>query len=231
MGLALRRTLPGGAEIALWHITESEDELLDAVSARMDAEEENYVRSVRNRALRKERLSVIALIDALSPGECHLRHLGDGKPLLTGGAAHISITHTTDYAAVLLSPRHEAGVDIEAAGRDFRAVERKAMSEAEISWLPDPEDRLPESPADGGRDGGRGLRNLQCGIVWCAKEAVYKTVGRKVYDYASTIEIRPFSPAEAGSLTAGIRTADGERMEMGLRYSVVFGHILVWTLT
>lgn len=63
-------------------------------------------------ARQNERRTVrLLLAEMLGCDEVELQHLPNGKPVLEG--FHISISHTRGYAAVMLSPTHEVGIDIE----------------------------------------------------------------------------------------------------------------------
>ena len=61
MGLYLRKTLENKAEISVWKITETEDELLKLSSVPTDEMEE--ISLIRSENLRKQRLAVRALLN------------------------------------------------------------------------------------------------------------------------------------------------------------------------
>ncbi|MCD8313270.1 MAG: 4'-phosphopantetheinyl transferase superfamily protein [Bacteroidales bacterium] len=220
MGLSLRKLLPGGAEIALWRIAESEEKLRRLLSGHNHA-----IPDTRSEALRRERLAVLALVDCLFDGLYSLGHLDSGRPYLYiygGGASkdadaspvcteipRISVSHTDGWAAVAVSPQSEVGIDIESEDRSFAAVERKALSDNEIGWL-----------CDDCR------RNLQLGVVWCAKEAVYKRMGIEVVDFSADMEIERFDLREEGELSA----IYGNERRIRLEYMMYSGHIVVWTV-
>ena len=89
------------------------------------------------------------------------RELGDdvgiaydalGAPVLTNRAVHISVAHCAGRIAVCASPERCA-VDIEPATRDFRRAASRYLTPEEEALSDDP---------------------LLPGIVWCAKETLYK---------------------------------------------------------
>ena len=82
---------------------------------------------------------------------------------------HISITHTNNFVAIITNPTEDVGIDIECLDRDFSAVEKKALSEDELDDLLDEKENDDERKKE---------RTLQLAIYWCAKEALYKRMGR-----------------------------------------------------
>ena len=98
------------------------------------------------------------------------RELGDdvgiaydalGAPVLTNRAVHISVAHCAGRIAVCASPERCA-VDIEPATRDFRRAASRYLTPEEEALSDDP---------------------LLPGIVWCAKETLYKYAGRRELDF------------------------------------------------
>ena len=212
MALFLTKDLddPARSRLGVWHITESEDELRKMTSVPTDELEE--ISYIRNESLRKQKLAVRALIDVMFEDKVYLSHHDNGKPYIENCATNISITHTENYVAVILSETEDVGIDIESLGRDFSAVEKKALSEDEIDDLDD--DR----------------RNEQLAIYWCAKEAIYKMQSQPDVDFAEQIEISRFRPKEDGELEATFIDKDGYEEDMDLEYMTFDGHVLVWVV-
>ena len=61
MGLYLRKTLDNKAEVSVWKITETEEELMRLSSVPTDEMEE--ISLIRNENMRKQRLAVRALLN------------------------------------------------------------------------------------------------------------------------------------------------------------------------
>ena len=120
MALYLRKKLDNKAEIAVWHVTETEEELLNITSVPTDELEE--ISLFRNESHRKQKLAVRALINEMFEEKMYLNHHDNGKPYLENCATNISITHTDSYVAVITHEEEEVGIDIESLERDFSAV-------------------------------------------------------------------------------------------------------------
>ena len=209
MGLYLKKTLDNEAEIGVWQITETEEELTALSATPSDEMEE--ISFIRSESLRKQRLAVRALLNTMFDEKVYLSHHDNGKPYLENNPVNISITHTAKYVAVILHEDENVGIDLESLDRDFSAVEKKALSEDEIDDLEDDK------------------RNEQLAIYWCAKEAVYKLLSRYNVDFAEQIEIERFRPRGEGELEATF-TAKDEEEEFDLEYITFDRHVLVWVV-
>ena len=210
MALFLTKDLDDDAHsrLGVWHITESEAELKALSSIPSDELEE--ISFIKSESLRKQKLAVRALLDAMFEEKVYLSHHDNGKPYIENNATNISITHTEKYVAVILNDLDDVGIDCESLDRDFSAVEKKALSEEEIEDLDDDH------------------RNEQLAIYWCAKEAVYKKMSQYKVDFAEQIEIDAFRLKGEGELEATFINKDGFEEELDLEYMTFDRHVLVW---
>ncbi|MBR2227704.1 MAG: 4'-phosphopantetheinyl transferase superfamily protein [Bacteroidales bacterium] len=209
MGLYLKKKLDNEAEIGVWQITETEEELKELSSTPTDEMEE--ISFIRSESLRKQRLAVRALLNTMFDDKVYLSHHDNGKPYIENNPINISITHTAKYVAVILHEEENVGIDIESLDRDFSVVEKKALSEDEIEDLEDEK------------------RNEQLAIYWCAKEAIFKLLSRYNVDFAEQIEVERFRPRGEGELEATFTYKDEEE-EFDLEYITFDRHVLVWVV-
>ena len=210
MGLYLKKKLENEATIAVWQITETEQELIELSSTPSDEMEE--ISYIRSESQRKQRLAVRALLNEVFEEKVSLSHHDNGKPYLENMVTNISITHTEKYVAIILHDEEDLGIDLESLDRDFSAVEKRALSEDEIEDLDD--DR----------------RNEQLAIYWCAKEAIFKRVSAYKVDFAEQIEVERFRPRGEGELEATFIHKDGYEEEFELEYMTFDRHVLVWVV-
>ncbi len=210
MALYLKKELENEAEIGIWHITETEEELKELSATPSDEMEE--ISFIRSESLRKQRLAVRALLNTMFDEKVYLSHHDNGKPYIENNPINISITHTANYVAVILHDEEDVGIDIESLDRDFSAVEKKALSEDEIEDLEDDK------------------RNEQLAIYWCAKEAIFKRLSVYNLDFAEQIEIERFRPRGEGELEATFINKDGDEEEFDLEYMTFDRHVLVWVV-
>lgn len=209
MGLYCTKHLPGGADIYLWEITETEDQLRELCLPIPNDEQEELL-LISSPARRKEKLAVRALLNVIFPEKVYLGHHDNGQPFIPNRLIQISISHTRRFAAIITHPEEDLGIDIECIDRDFSAVEKKALSEDEIEDLSDKN------------------HNLQLAIYWCAKEAIFKRMALSGVDFAEQIELDRFTPRDEGELHAVFTYRDGEEQEFDLEYEVIEDHVMVW---
>ena len=210
MGLYLRKKLENKAEISVWQITETEQELIEMCSVPTDEMEE--ISLIRSESLRKQKLAVRALLNEVFEEKVYLSHHDNGKPYLENCVTNISITHTEKYVAIITHDEDDLGIDIESLDRDFSAVEKKALSEDEIDDLDDDKEET----------------NEQLAIYWCAKEAIYKRMSINRVDFAEQIEVEKFNLRDEGELEATFIHKDEHEEEFELGYMTFDRHVLVW---
>ena len=208
MALYLRKKLDNKAEIAVWHVTESEEELLGLTSVPNDELEE--ISLFRSESQRRQKLAVRALINEVFEDKMYLNHHDNGQPYLENCATNISITHTEKYVAIIIHDEEEVGIDVESLDRDFSVVEQKALSEDEIDDLE------------------KDKRNEQLAIYWCAKEALFKRMALNRVVYSEQIEVEKFNVRKEGELEATFSHKDGHEEDFELEYMIFDRHVLVW---
>ena len=208
MALYLRKKLDNKAEIAVWQITETEQELMAITSVPTDELEE--IQLFRNESHRRQKLAVRALLNEVFEEKMYLNHHDNGKPYLENCATTISITHTDKYVAIIIHDEEEVGIDIESLDRDFTVVEKKALSEDEIDDLND------------------NKKNEQLAIYWCAKEAIFKRMSQNRVDFAEQIEVEKFNVRKEGELEATFIHKDEHEEDFELEYMMFDRHVLVW---
>ena len=208
MALYLRKKLDNKAEIAVWQVTETEEELVKLSSVPTDEMED--ISLIRNEDQRRQKLAVRALLNEVFEEKMYLNHHDNGKPYLENCVTNISITHTDKYVAIIISDDDELGIDIESLDRNFAPVEQKALSEDEIDDLDDDK------------------KNEQLAIYWCAKEAIYKRMSQNRVDFAEQIEVEKFNLRKEGELEATFIHKDEFEEDFELEYMIFDRHLLVW---
>ena len=233
MGLYLRKDLKGGGTIAVWEITETEKELLDIIAKDEEDRDEELeeISLYKSEQARRERLSVLALVQTLFKEPVHIGHHENGAPYLENDSTRISITHTNRFSAVIIHPSEEVGIDIESIKRDFTAVEKRALSDDEREDLVDKNENDPEQMEE---------RNTQLAIYWCAKEALYKRMGRNNVDFSEDMEVDRFSVRDEGEIDVTFKYPQSEHIldedgdekneeeEFEMQYEVFEDHVMVW---
>lgn len=154
----------GNGWFALWRITESEQELLQLVTATDRESVATFISPSR----RRERLAWRAMLQELLPGS-EVAYDESGAPGLVGREGFISVSHSTSMVALAFS-FDPCAIDTDALSRDYLRVYER--------YIDDCERQLVDC-----------VSNKFCAIIWCAKEALYKYSGRKELDLKRDIRI------------------------------------------
>ena len=105
-------------------------------------------------------------------------------PYLADHSQQISITHTGEYAAVILHPCHPVGIDIERVSDKVARVKHKFLNKSELAFVDSRSEKT------------------HLALMWSAKEALYKVMGQESVDFINDIIINPFQPYLEGTMTA-----------------------------
>lgn len=188
MALLLQEKLNEKASWALWHILESEEELLDRLQA--GARELEELSIIRNETRRLEWLACRILLKQLAYSQqvnyTELKKDSFGKPYLAGSPAFISLSHSFPFAAAILNTEKEVGIDIEKSRSQLLRIRHKFLNQKELSCAGDNLEKL-------------------C-VFWTAKEALYKLYGKRGLHLQEDIQIDPFELEEEGEIIGRLVT-------------------------
>lgn len=199
MGIAYRKKVDNNTEIALWKIEENAEELYRQLQLHDDekafiqklSNSKRYLHWLGTRVLLRKMLNTEEYID------CKVDEYG--KPYLTSLPYHISLSHSFDYAAVMISKSKPVGIDIEKIEQKVERIARKFLRPEELDFI-SPEHKIQQLYA-----------------CWCAKEAVYKCYGKKEVSFINHIFLRDFVCCDAGSLHAEIKN-DAVSLDFEVEY-------------
>ncbi len=209
MALYLQKNTVDGARIAVWQLSETEEELIGVSDLNESALGD--IMAFKSESLRRQKLAVRALLNYMFGTDVRLGHGGDDKPYLKKLDTKISVTHTPKYVAVIAHETMPVGIDMESLDRDFSAVQKKALTENEL------------------RDLREENRSAQLALYWCVKEAVFKKMGELAVEFSEKIEVEKFEVLDSGKIRANFLREGGKSVEIPLEYMTFDRHILVWT--
>ena len=225
-----------GACLGVWHIAETEDLLCKV--CRAVPEDIIIADSYKNESRRKQWFACRALLGHLlhldSVKVCYDEH---GKPSLEGFGGEISISHTREYAAVLINENGPAGIDIEKISPRIERIAARFLQEGELEHIGSWPGKRNEKPDDSIYPEETGLRvqgNPHTELLyihWCSKEALYKFYGKPSVDLKNDIYIIPFDYFCNSQATFHARVVIGESVEIhDLEFERIEDHVLVYTL-
>lgn len=190
MAIAYRKQVDVDTEFALWRIEEEADTLYKQLQ--LNEQEKAYVEQLANgkRHLHwlATRVLLRTMLDTSEYIDCKID--SHGKPYLVNLPYHISLSHSFDYAAVMISKSRPVGIDIEQIKQKVERIAPKFLTPAERATI----------SID------NKIEHLY--VCWCAKEAVYKCYGQKEVSFLDNIALLPFNFATEGSLDVNLHKGD-----------------------
>ncbi len=199
MPIVFNKKIDEGTILAVWKIEETEEQLLS--SLQLKQHELDVIASLSNgkRALHwlSTRVLLRTMLNTADYIDCRMDE--HGKPYLVNSDTHISLSHSYDYAAVIIGKDKKVGVDIELIKHKIKSIKHKFLSDVELAQ----------------KQIGDNTNGLY--VSWCAKEAIYKWHGKKGLEFKQHIHIKPFKLKEAGSLQVLVELPEGLR-ELEVHY-------------
>lgn len=186
MPLTFLENINTDTAIGLWKITESPEDLMARLQLKEHelkllsslSKEKRNLHWLATRVLLRKMLNTNQYIDCQADE--------NGKPILINHPHHISLSHSYEYAAVMVSKTKKVGIDIEIIKEKIERVKNKFLNNQELSFI----------------NSDHQIEQLY--VCWCAKEALYKLNGKKETSFKNHIHLEDFVYREKGSLSAKI---------------------------
>lgn len=166
---------------AVWRMDESLEELEQALKDTPYVAE--AVQRFQSLQRRREWLTARLLLHTLTGRFPVVSYHPSGRPYLSDDSLQLSISHTKDYVAVILSP-HTVGIDIERVSRRVERVASRFVRDDEC---------LSSYQGDH-------LYSLL--LHWSAKETLFKCLDAAEVDFRHHLRIHPFQLQEQGTFDA-----------------------------
>jgi 4'-phosphopantetheinyl transferase len=187
MAIAYRKQVDEDTEFALWRIEEEADTLYSQLQ--LNEQEKLFVdqlaHSKRNLHWLSTRVLLRTMLHTDEYIDCRIDN--HGKPYLVNLPYHISLSHSFDYAAVMISKTNPVGIDIEQIKKKVERIAPKFLRPDELAFI----------------DNEHSIDHLY--VCWCAKEAIYKCYGQKEISFADNIILQPFGFLPEGTLNARLQ--------------------------
>jgi len=192
--------------LAVWKIEEREEDLISGLQLKQH--ELDFLATLNNgkRLLHwlSTRLLLRTMLNTADYIDCRIDV--HGKPYLVNSSSAISLSHSFDYAAVMIGKKNGVGVDIERIEPKIRRIQHKFLSPPELLHAENNIDALY--------------------VCWCVKEAIYKWYGKKGLEFRRHIHIQPFDLYEEGTLTAFVDLPEGRKTLTANYFKTKDGYML-----
>jgi len=212
MPLTIHKKITDNILLGVWKIEESSGSLLAGIA--LTGDEEAYYASLKSEIRRAQWLSYRVTVRLLIlPDIAEVIYDDFGKPQFKNSAWQLSVSHSGDYAAVIIGKDSRVGIDIEKLKPRIERVVDKFLSDHEISEL--------------------GIENRleKLYVHWGAKESLYKLHGKPEIDFRKNIIIKPFSYLCRGiGKCMAILNMDGKSKEYCISYQTIDDYMLVYTI-
>ena len=210
--MLLQRDITDKTKLGIWKIDESADWFRSQL--KLDDRENHLIDSFKNHQRKLHWLSSRVLLRILLDNPSVFIHLESderGRPVIHNFPVKISISHSAELSALLVSSEFEAGIDIEKIDPKIERIRHKFLRGEELESI------------------SNSNRLAQLYIYWCAKETMYKLHGRKQLDFREHLFIEPFSIADSGILKGSIRK-NQLRQTLQIFYERINGYMMAYAL-
>ena len=206
----VHHTYEGGG-IAIWHITETADELYALLGThRYDTQ----LAEKKNESRRAEWLAVRLLVKELFGSEAEVAYHPTGRPYLKNSTTHISISHTKGFAAVAYHHGAPLGMDIEYLSSRVERIASRFTTRAEASYI-DVHDE--------------DVRQMYHLVNWSAKETLYKLFDSPLMaEFKEAFHIAPYTLSESGAMDATV--CDAEKSVLAVSYRTFPEFVCTWAV-
>ena len=190
-------------KVAVWRITETEDELLNKLMNLGFEPASIYQTKNKNRL--KQWIATRLLLNEFFK---NVKIIYDdlGKPSLENGWK-ISISHSNDFVAIIMNEHENCGIDIEKVTPKIERIKHKFLNPTDLKDI-------------------ISLDHLI--LYWGAKESLYKYYGKKEVLFIENLFINNFNKNE-NSFNGEIKMPDFQK-EIPMTWEKIEDFILVYTL-
>ncbi|MES2780100.1 MAG: 4'-phosphopantetheinyl transferase superfamily protein [Bacteroidota bacterium] len=205
MPINQRTNLNENTVLALWKISESKEELLAMLNGNLVDNGTNLHSSIHWLASR-------VLLQELYPGKSIELHKDEfNKPSLSidHKPYAISITHSYEYAAVMISRTHAVALDLERIDERVMRVAHKFIRDDEQYGEANP--------------------TVYNTIIWSAKETLYKYYGKKELDFKLHLHVHPFEYNSQLFVASGTIHKDNYILNLPVHIETIDGYVLTYS--
>ena len=135
-----------------------------------------------------------------------------GKPHILNNDTHLSISHTPEFAAAIISKNKYIGIDLELVNPKVEKIKHKFLTTQEITAINEDEK----------------IEKLI--LYWSAKEALYKLHAQGGIDFKTQLVIQPFELQLSGELNADILATDLHLKNLKIQYQFFKDHVLTYVI-
>jgi 4'-phosphopantetheinyl transferase len=191
-------------QILVWKITEPLSQLQNEV--KLNQKNQIRLQNMKSELHQRGFLSVRKLLHATGYSDFDLHYDDSGKPSLEDGK-HISISHSHEFAAIIISDQ-EVGIDLEIQKEKILRIAPKFMDISHFENLSH-EDQIKKAT-----------------VIWGIKESVFKIKNQKGISFSDHIFESEFNLSDKKTI-AQLRF-DNQIEKFDIHFQEIEDYILVW---
>lgn len=176
----------------------------------LSEKENSDFQNIKYENRKREFLSVRLLLKQMLGEKNEIYYTANRKPRLTNSTFFISISHSSDLAAIIISEKN-SGIDVENIHRNTEKVATRFLSEKEITDI-----QNSANPA------------LQRIVYWSAKEAAFKFCDLPEVEFKSQIAIDSFALNSEGGIFTGYLTKKLPATKLAFHYFFHENNVIVY---
>lgn len=158
MPLLNQQDINSDLSIAIWHIDESLEDLLNQVI--LNEKEKERLHHFPSIKRKKEWLATRLMLQTIQPSNCKIAYHSNGKPYLIDSDIQLSISHSNPFVGIALNKSQPTGIDIQVVKPNILKGKSLFLQLQDLQNL-----------------GTKSSNPHHLHLAWCAKEAMYKFIG------------------------------------------------------
>jgi len=196
-----------GVRIALWQLNDSLEELKN--SCLLKKSDQEHFDCITSEKRKKEFLASRILIKKLVADNSEIIYNNLGKPFIKNSKKHISISHSANFVAVIVSDKR-VGIDIEQSTRNIDRVATRFLHSRELEFI-------------------ESMKNKQLAkiLYWAAKEAIFKCSEFQGIQFNEQIIIAPFDFEQSNKFEGTLKSA-AKNVNYRMHYFLVENNVMVY---
>jgi phosphopantetheinyl transferase len=197
------------SQLAVAELNDSSDILVKKVQ--LNNNDKNIYSKINHEIIKVQWLTIRLLINKLLDENKHVVYNEHDKPSLSDESHNISISHTNNYVAVIISKDKHAGIDIELRNDKVCRIKNKFLNRDELESIE--------------KENGV-IKYL---LYWNAKETLYKHYGKRNLIFKENILLSSFVLNNEGHFGGRINTKHYKE-EFVINYRLFDDFTMTWCL-
>ncbi|MCD7971207.1 MAG: 4'-phosphopantetheinyl transferase superfamily protein [Candidatus Azobacteroides sp.] len=190
---------------AIWELNEP----INVLESGLNGNYSPFLEKYSLESQKKEFLAARILTRRLIGEEKEIHYHSTGKPYIQDMSHYISISHSKNYIAVIISSHKPVGIDIEYISERVLTIKKRFLSEEELNWI----DRKKEL--------------IYPIISWSAKESMFKILEEENVVFKKDLHLLPFD-TKSDPVIKSYESRSAEKRRFDINFHIYPDFVLTW---